>query len=547
MKAMRNIKINIRLWLQTILALVGVFVVTAISLSMFHSTLMQEKEQQTRKLVESAHSILVAQHGMIAQGTMDEAAAKASALEIIKDLRYDETNYFWINDMHPTMVMHPIKPALDGKDLSDIKDPNGKKLFVAFAEMVKENGKGFVPYLWPNPKSDNPDKPVAKLSYVMGFKPWGWVIGSGIYIDDVESTFQKQLVAMGTAVISILALLAGLSFIIIRSILIPLHNTTAAMDDISQGEGDLTARLDSSGKDELSVLSIAFNRYTEKIQGIIRQVKDTTGALTASANELNSISTETNSSMMQQRSETQQAATAVTEMASTVQEIAKSSEAAALSASEADKEAVAGKVIVGQAAETINKLAAEVEQSAQVINRLENDSDAIGSVLDVIRGIAEQTNLLALNAAIEAARAGEQGRGFAVVADEVRTLASRTQQSTQEIQEMIERLQTGSREAVEVMNSSRTTTQQTVEKASEAADSLNKIAAAAAVISDMNRQIASAAEEQSAVAQEIDRNIVQISDLAEHGAEHTTKVSDASERLSDMSSGLEQLVHQFKV
>ncbi len=547
MKAMRNIKINIRLWLQTILALVGVFVVTAISLSMFHSTLMQEKEQQTRKLVESAHSILVAQHGMIAQGTMDEAAAKASALEIIKDLRYDETNYFWINDMHPTMVMHPIKPALDGKDLSDIKDPNGKKLFVAFAEMVKENGKGFVPYLWPNPKSDNPDKPVAKLSYVMGFKPWGWVIGSGIYIDDVESAFQKQLVAMGTAVISILALLAGLSFIIIRSILIPLHNTTAAMDDISQGEGDLTARLDSSGKDELSVLSIAFNRYTEKIQGIIRQVKDTTGALTASANELNSISTETNSSMMQQRSETQQAATAVTEMASTVQEIAKSSEAAALSASEADKEAVAGKVIVGQAAETINKLAAEVEQSAQVINRLENDSDAIGSVLDVIRGIAEQTNLLALNAAIEAARAGEQGRGFAVVADEVRTLASRTQQSTQEIQEMIERLQTGSREAVEVMNSSRTTTQQTVEKASEAADSLNKIAAAAAVISDMNRQIASAAEEQSAVAQEIDRNIVQISDLAEHGAEHTTKVSDASERLSDMSSGLEQLVHQFKV
>ncbi len=547
MKAMRNIKINIRLWLQTILALVGVFVVTGISLSMFHSTLMQEKEQQTRKLVESAHSILVAQHGMIAQGTMDEAAAKASALEIIKDLRYDETNYFWINDMRPTMVMHPIKPALDGKDLSDIKDPNGKKLFVAFAEMVKENGKGFVPYLWPNPKSDNPDKPVAKLSYVMGFKPWGWVIGSGIYIDDVESTFQKQLVAMGTAVISILALLAGLSFIIIRSILIPLHKTTAAMDDISQGEGDLTARLDSSGKDELSVLSIAFNRYTEKIQGIIRQVKDTTGALTASANELNSISTETNSSMVQQRSETQQAATAVTEMASTVQEIAKSSESAAQSASDADKEAEAGKSIVGQAAETINKLAAEVEQSAQVINRLENDSDAIGSVLDVIRGIAEQTNLLALNAAIEAARAGEQGRGFAVVADEVRTLASRTQQSTQEIQEMIEKLQTGSREAVEVMNSSRTTTQQTVEKASEAADSLNKIAAAAAVISDMNRQIASAAEEQSAVAQEIDRNIVQISDLAEHGAEHTTKVSDASERLSDMSSGLEQLVRQFKV
>lgn len=545
MKSLRNFKIKVRLWLLTTLALVGVIAVAAISLTVLHSALMQEKEHQTRKLVESAHSILVGYHNRFAKGELDEASAKSSALKDIKAIRYDGSNYFWINDMHPNMIMHPIKPALDGKDLSDIKDPSGKKLFVAFVNAVKEGGgSGFVPYLWPKPGSDDP---VAKLSYVKDFKPWGWVIGSGVYIDDVEAAFWSQVTTMSLLVITILVILTGLSLAITLSIITPLRETTVAMDDISQGEGDLTARLDDSGNDEISELSTAFNRYTEKIHGIVGKVQEAAKELTTSSDDLNTVSTETNSSMVQQRNETQQAATAVTEMAATVKEIAKSSEAAAFSAREADKEALDGKDIIGQAAETINVLASEVEKSAEVINRLESGSDAIGSVLDVIRGIAEQTNLLALNAAIEAARAGEQGRGFAVVADEVRTLASRTQQSTQEIQEMIESLQTGSREAVKVMESSRATTQKTVEKASEAADSLNKIAGSVAVISDMNIQIASAAEEQSAVAQEIDRNIVQISGLAENGAEQSTHVSDASERLSGLSTSLAELVGKFKV
>jgi methyl-accepting chemotaxis protein len=443
------------------------------------------------------------------------------------------------------MVMHPIKPELDGKDLSNTADPNGKKLFVEMVKAVKSGGgDGLVPYQWPKPGSS---APVDKLSYVKNFAPWGWIVGSGIYIDDVNDLLKQKLLALGVPVVILIVLLAGLSYIINRSIVCPLLETTDAMDEISQGDGDLTARLDESGNDELTNLSVAFNRYTEKIHEIVKEVQGATEELTSSSDELNRISTESNQNMVQQRSETQQAATAVTEMAATVKEIAKSSESAALSAREADAEAIEGKSVIGAAAETINKLASEVEHSAEVINRLETESESIGSVLDVIRGIAEQTNLLALNAAIEAARAGEQGRGFAVVADEVRTLASRTQQSTQEIHEMIEKLQVGSREAVQVMESSRATTQLTVEKASEAAESLNKIADAVGVISDMNTQIASAAEEQSVVAQEIDKNIVQISSLAEHGAEQTTHVSNASEKLAELSSSMAQLVQQFKV
>ncbi|NHZ69797.1 MAG: methyl-accepting chemotaxis protein, partial [Thermotogales bacterium] len=259
------------------------------------------------------------------------------------------------------------------------------------------------------------------------------------------------------------------------------------------------------------------------------------------------VTSTTREGVQRQKSEIDQVATAMTEMAATVQEVARNAATAAGAARDANEEAGSGKRVVKETIQAINSLAGEVQSASDVINQLAADSEAIGGVLDVIRGIAEQTNLLALNAAIEAARAGEQGRGFAVVADEVRTLAQRTQTSTQEIQSMIEKVQSGARNAVNVMESGREQAAGSVSKAGEAGTSLETINSAVSAINDMNMQIASAAEEQSAVAEEINRNIVNIGIVADETADGSNKIANANEDLVRLGGQLQSIVSMFKV
>ena len=540
---LRQLPINARLWLIITLTVIGIIALTGVSLKQYQSKLMLEKQLQTQHLVETAHSILVDYHKRAGNGEMDEATAKTSSLNSIRSLRYDKNNYFWINDMHPRMVMHPIKPKLDGKDLSALKDPNNKHLFVAFVDEVKKNGAGNVDYLWPKPGSD---KPVAKISYVKGFAPWGWVVGSGIYIDDVDAAFWKSATTLAITAGIILLLLLALSYLVARSIISPLSQTTLALHEISKGDGDLTCRLDVSGNDELAKLSEAFNEFTEKIQQMVIKINTATNSLRESAKGLSSASTQTSSTINQQSGETEQVAIAINDMVSTIHEIASNAETAADFAKEADQEATLGMQVVTEASQAITSLASEIELAGSVINKLEAESDSIGSVLSVIRGIAEQTNLLALNAAIEAARAGEQGRGFAVVADEVRTLASRTQDATLEIQAMIERLQSGSREAVKVMEISSNTTQLTVEKAKKAAESLERITKSNTSISNINTQIAEKSEQQSTVAQQIDLRVVKISELTKESSDSTELVSRSSNELAMLGDELYSLVQNFR-
>jgi len=356
--------------------------------------------------------------------------------------------------------------------------------------------------------------------------------------------------AISTSAILVVVGLVGatlLAFFTIISITRPLGHVVARLQDIAEGEGDLTQRLDESAQNELGVLSHWFNTFVDKVQTVVGQVYEVSEQLSSAADQTSIITDQTSSGVQEQNLATEHVAKAMEELVATVQEVARNTSEAAQATEAASDETGKGAEVVTRTVSRINELATEVGQSADIIQQLAKDSEGVGGVLDVIRGIAEQTNLLALNAAIEAARAGEQGRGFAVVADEVRTLAGRTQQATQEIQGMIERLQTGATSAVSAMERGRHKAHEGVQEAAGAGTSLESITASVNSIQDMNTQVASAAEEQSAVAEEIKRNITNISEISERTTLGAQETSQASEHLAQLSSRLQSLVGGFKV
>ncbi len=336
-----------------------------------------------------------------------------------------------------------------------------------------------------------------------------------------------------------------ISFSIIKSITTSLDALIHVSERVASG--DLTVRIDTSKDDEMGQLARAMETMRTNLTQVISQISKTTAKVFTSVEEISAVTGETTANMQQQREEAEQVATAMNEMTATVHEVANNISSTSAFAAKASNETNVSSEIVEQAIQAIKLLANQIGEASEIINQFESNSHNISSVLDVIRGIAEQTNLLALNAAIEAARAGEQGRGFAVVADEVRTLASRTQKSTGEINEMIGQLQAGSKSSVEAMNKSREQAGLAVSQAEKAGKSLNTIAATVTKIADLSAQISTAAEEQTAVSEEINRNITHINEAAVYTTNGTLKTADAISNLAKMTAELQNLVQQFKV
>lgn len=368
-------------------------------------------------------------------------------------------------------------------------------------------------------------------------------------LEDTSEFNQKfsETRLLSLALFSILvAISVGFSlFLFSRFVFKPLRKLTDNMQRCA--EGDLTVKVEANGLSELRSIGESLTLLISSLHSQVAELRGNANQLASSSTELSDITAETTRGAQQQQQETEQVATAMNEMSATVQEVATHAEDASKAAQDADNETSSGKRVVQDTIEQIHSLEADIAKSAEVLRGLKTESENIGSVMDVIQGIAEQTNLLALNAAIEAARAGEQGRGFAVVADEVRVLASRTQESSQEIQSMIDKIQSGATQAMQAMEASQENTHKTVEQAAAAGSSLESITTAVTNISDMNTQIASAAEEQLAVATEIARNIENISQIAHGTTKASTQTAAASSTLSDLAENMEKLVAKFKL
>lgn len=370
------------------------------------------------------------------------------------------------------------------------------------------------------------------------------VVALGEELESRQAKDSATLIAIGVVIA-----LAGLMVMVLLGLSLsrPARRLVAMLDDIARGEGDLTKRLTVDRNDELGAIAKGFNSFLDKLQAMIREVVGSVAQVTDASENTADIAMRTNDGIQRQLSEIDQVATAVTEMTATAQDVARNASQAAEAARNADGSASHGRDVVKASAAATLSLADDINKAVASVQSLARDSENITGILATIRGIAEQTNLLALNAAIEAARAGEQGRGFAVVADEVRNLAQKTQSSTEEIQTMIEQLQKGTRDTVKVMEQSRSRTEESVLQAEEADAALTSITQAVSIITEMNTQIASAAEEQSAVAEDVNRNVATIDQVAKSVAGGAQEASEASAGLTRLAEQQRRLINQFKV
>ncbi|MDQ2076897.1 methyl-accepting chemotaxis protein [Marinimicrobium sp. ABcell2] len=362
---------------------------------------------------------------------------------------------------------------------------------------------------------------------------------------ETVSLYQRSVTLFLGGSLLVILLVAAAGTLTYRAVAPPLQRMRETIEQIGATR-DLTLRLEVTNQDELGATATSLNQTFDVIRKVVADIEEQTLQLASAAEELSAVSTQTDQNITLQQRETEQVATAMNEMAQTIQEVARNASEAASAGGRADTEAAEGGSIITGVIESIGQLATEVGQSAEIIHRLEEQSREIGGILDVIRGVSEQTNLLALNAAIEAARAGEQGRGFAVVADEVRTLAGRTQESTDDIQIKIERLQSGTKGAVVAMQRGQQLADQNAEEARRAAGALETITGAISAIHSLTTQIASAAEQQGVVAEEINRNITTISTIATENAAGATQTASSSQEVARIAALVRQRVEQFR-
>jgi len=530
-------RISFKLILIVTIGLLGMIALAPIALSTMRAQMVADRQAKIKQMVDVGYGILAHYQKLESEGKLTQEQAQAAAMAQIKSLRYDKVEYFWLNDMAPRSVMHPIKPELDGKDLSDLKDPTGNRLFVGFVDVVKSQGAGFYSYLWPKPGFE---QPVPKISFVKGFAPWGWIIGTGIYLDDVDAVFRQTAMTFAWVCLAVFALVLIASFLIGRSVTRPLAKITALTERLASGDSAFEVPY-ASRRDEVGGLAKALavfkdnaaavhqmhaeqqelkqkadaekrkvmvdlaGRFEASVQAVVRDVfnearemQQAAQGMSETANKATERASVVADACQQASSNVQTVASAAGELSSSIAEISQR---------------------VAQAAEVADKAAADGQRTNETVQGLAAAAHKIGEVIDLINQIASQTNLLALNATIEAARAGEAGKGFAVVASEVKSLASQTAKATDEISAQISAIQAETDQVVGNIQSIRTTIME---------------------VNEISSSIAAAVEEQGAATQAIARSV---QDAASGTNQVSQNISGVTEATSETGHAAGQVLH----
>jgi methyl-accepting chemotaxis protein len=534
-----NVKVSRKLWglIAILVSLLVIFEFDAYYKQYNES--LKARKQQVKEQVENAYSLIQYYHDQAS--IIGEEAAKEQALKAVAALRYGSGGYFWINDYQHTLLMHPLKPQLNGSDVTNKTDASGNHHWQAMVTTVKQQGEGFVEYTYKGPQVDTPEE---KVSYVKGLKDWNWIVGSGVFYTDVKAAFWSNVKV--SLIIETLLVLAALtvSCFVVRSIVRPLKAVTAHLQTVASG--DMTQHLELNRKDELGILADSANQMSLALGNTLGSVSNAIQELQAVSLQMRTNTANTKGGMDAQFNEVEKLATAMNEMSYSIRDVANNAKDTANATQVVQETTRSSSKDLSETNQNIQTLTHHVEGANTVIIELLSQTQEIESVLGVIGDISEQTNLLALNAAIEAARAGEQGRGFAVVADEVRTLASRTQSSTVEIRNIIEKLQQQSSNASQSMATSTEQAEKGAERMRNAANNLAKMLQQVDEVSDSSVQIASAAEQQGQVAEEINSNLMGIREVSERVLQEADEVSQGSEMIAKMADALRVQINQFR-